>query len=331
MTHLDRLEPLNLARRPFTNARPVTRAAVLLWLLGLLLLLGNIALFRSYLSNSAEKRAELSRLEMQILKESRLVSQLEAQLANTNLEQISDWLTKILVGVGLTQVRQISAKLYELSGGVAWGLSRTHGNNHTFALSLILFYLIVGFLFAYLWTRLYLPGAFQKSESALNSLRAKVEEVDRRSKDAEANSTGTGKGEIEEAQKQLLEITEGIAPGNPNDPWKGVFGGQNISNDRQLQAEVKPIPGSAGLFAIRLKVSSLHAQTNQLKGAVQFFLHPTFTNDKPVVTVGPNGTAELNTKAWGAFTVGALADDGQTKLELDLSQLSTAPPEFRSR
>ena len=87
MTWLDRLEPLNLARRPFTNTRPVTRAAVLLWLLGGLLLLGNISLFRSYLSNSAEKRAELARLEMQILKEEHLISQLEAQLANSNLEQ----------------------------------------------------------------------------------------------------------------------------------------------------------------------------------------------------------------------------------------------------
>ncbi len=87
MTHLDRLEPLNLSRRPFTNTRPVTRAAILLWLLGALLLLGNISLFRNYLSNSAEKRAELAHLEMRILTEDRQVSQLEAQLANSNLEQ----------------------------------------------------------------------------------------------------------------------------------------------------------------------------------------------------------------------------------------------------
>jgi hypothetical protein len=234
------------------------------------------------------------------------------------------------VGVGLTQVRQIWAKLYELSGGVAWGLSSTHGNNHTFALSLILFYLIAGFLFAYLWTRLFLARALADQDHQLASLTEKVAAVDLRLKDAEANSTGTGKGETEEAQRRLA-ITEGIAPGNPSDPWKGVFGGQSINNDRQIQAEVKLIPGSAGLFAIRLVVSSLHPQSNPLIGAVQFFLHPTFKNDQPVITVGPTGIAELNTKAWGAFTVGALADDGQTKLELDLAQLATAPPEFRSR
>jgi hypothetical protein len=89
--------------------------------------------------------------------------------------------------------------------------------------------------------------------------------------------------------------------------------------------------GSLDLYSIRLTVSSLQQQTNPLTGVVQFFLHPTFNNDKPIVTVGPYGVAELNLKAWGAFTVGALADDGQTRLELDLSTLDTAPVQFRNR
>ncbi len=252
--------------------------------------------------------------------------------ANTNLEQISDWLTKILVGVGLTQVRQIGDKLYSVAGGVAWSLSDTRGNR-SFALALILFYLVAGFLFSYLWTRLYLPGAFWKADRDLEdqilSLKTKVEEADLRSRDAEATSLGTGKAEPEEVTKKLL--SEEITPGNPDDPWNERFGGSSINNDRELQAEVKPVPGSSGLYAIRLTVRSLHPESNPLKGAVQFFLHPTFRNDKPVVTVGPNGIAELNLKAWGAFTVGALADDGKTKLELDLSQLESAPAEFRNR
>jgi len=84
---LDRLEPLNLSRRPFTNSRPVTRAAALLWILGLLLLLGNVSLFWNYLSGSAEKRAQLARMEAQVERESRQVGQLETQLANSDVEQ----------------------------------------------------------------------------------------------------------------------------------------------------------------------------------------------------------------------------------------------------
>jgi hypothetical protein len=254
--------------------------------------------------------------------------------ANTNLEQISDWLTKILVGVGLTQVREIGDKLHTLSGAVATALGDTRGNR-SFALSLILLYLVVGFLFSYLWTRLYLPGAFRKAdadiEEKLQALKTKVEQADLRSRDAQATSLGTGKGDTEEVKKKLLEAADGIQPGNPTDPWKGRFGGESINNDRQLRAEVKPIPRRSGLYAIRLAVSSLHPDSNPLSGAVQFFLHPTFNDPQPVVPVGPNGIAELNLKAWGAFTVGAVADDGRTKLELDLSELETAPPEFRSR
>jgi hypothetical protein len=39
----------------------------------------------------------------------------------------------------------------------------------------------------------------------------------------------------------------------------------------------------------------------------------------------------LKLTAWGAFTVGVLADEGRTKLELDLSELEDAPEDFRSR
>jgi Tfp pilus assembly protein PilN len=84
---LERAEPLNLAGRPFTNTRPVTRAALILWILGILLLLGNVSLFWNYLSGSAEKRAELARMEGQIEKENRTVAQLEGRLANSNLDQ----------------------------------------------------------------------------------------------------------------------------------------------------------------------------------------------------------------------------------------------------
>lgn len=92
--------------------------------------------------------------------------------ANTNLEQISDWLTKILVGVGLTQFSNIPIVLQQISSSIANGLGNTNASR-TFALSTILFFLISGFLFSYLWTRLYLPGAFKKAD--LNSLAIRVE------------------------------------------------------------------------------------------------------------------------------------------------------------
>jgi hypothetical protein len=94
--------------------------------------------------------------------------------ANTNLEQISDWLTKILVGVGLTQITVIPGKLHEISNAVASGLDNTDGNR-VFAIAVILFFAICGFLFGYLWTRLFLPGAFRQAD--LSALVNRVEKA----------------------------------------------------------------------------------------------------------------------------------------------------------
>lgn len=253
--------------------------------------------------------------------------------ANTNLEQISDWLTKILVGVGLTQVREIGAKMNQVAGAVAAALG-SPGGNRAFALSLILYYLIIGFLFSYLWTRLYLPGAFREADlkdAKLDEILDKVETV--KAKTDAAQSTvefGIGKGSPV-VRKEMMEISDQIEPGpNDNDPWKGQFGGSSTNNSRQLSATVTLLPETSDKYLIRLAVATT-STSRPLTGAVQFFLHPTFTHNKPVVKAGPNGIAELQVVAWGAFTVGALADNGQTRLELDLGELPNAPPEFRAR
>lgn len=121
-------------------------------------------------------------------------------------------------------------------------------------------------------------------------------------------------------------------PGNaPNDPWKGVFGKECIDKQkgRQLSAKVAPILSQPGWYAIELTVSTLPGAPPLLK-PVQFFIHDTFPNNKPWVQP-VNNSAVLHLKGWGAFSVGALADDGGCKLELDLSELEDAPAEFRSR
>src|SRR5687767_11994550 len=86
---------------------------------------------------------------------------------NTNLEEISDWLTKILVGIGLIQLGQLSDRVGRLVTAVADGIG---GNppNPTFALALLLYFTMVGFLASYLLTRLYLPRAFTSAQQLIN-------------------------------------------------------------------------------------------------------------------------------------------------------------------
>jgi hypothetical protein len=109
--------------------------------------------------------------------------------ANTNLEQISDWLTKILVGVGLTQITVIPAKLDHVAESIAAGLDGSRGSM-IFAEGEILFFAICGFLFGYLWTRLFLAGAFRQADlgAIVNQIKknsVNFEQVDQKLKDLE--------------------------------------------------------------------------------------------------------------------------------------------------
>ena len=80
-------------------------------------------------------------------------------IANTNLEQISDWLTKIIIGVSLVQLGTIIESIDELSRylGEPLGGTGPRSPGEEFALGLILYYFTCGFLYGYLWTRIYLP------------------------------------------------------------------------------------------------------------------------------------------------------------------------------
>jgi len=90
---------------------------------------------------------------------------------NTNLEQISDWLTKILVGVGLVQIHQVSGAVEDLANGLAPGLG---SQGFTVAVALLIAFSVTGFLSAYLYTRLNLQRAFERAVTIKQAVREKV-------------------------------------------------------------------------------------------------------------------------------------------------------------
>jgi hypothetical protein len=101
--------------------------------------------------------------------------------ANTNLEEISDWLTKILVGVGLTQIGQLPGVLADATVGLRPALGNDAASG-IFGVTTALYFLICGFLLSYLWTRVYLPRAFRWSDAfaALTQQNRELsEQVDR--------------------------------------------------------------------------------------------------------------------------------------------------------
>jgi hypothetical protein len=91
---------------------------------------------------------------------------------NTNLEQISDWLTKIIVGVGLTEIPSIRDQFFKIAAfcgdGFISGTPPTASAAAPVVAAVIIIYgLTAGFLAGYLFTRIFLPGAFERVDSAL--------------------------------------------------------------------------------------------------------------------------------------------------------------------
>lgn len=84
-----------------------------------------------------------------------------AQRVNTNLEEISDWLTKIIVGVGLVELKRLPPFFDRLAVQIEGPQGAIH---HSIALAIVAFYGSTGFLFGYLLTRLYLQGALARAD-----------------------------------------------------------------------------------------------------------------------------------------------------------------------
>jgi hypothetical protein len=88
------------------------------------------------------------------------------QAVNTNLTEISDWLTKIVVGLGLVELKSVPWAFRHISLWVAKGLDGSAGSQ-TFGGALVLYFGIVGFIWFYVQTRLYLARALANAERDL--------------------------------------------------------------------------------------------------------------------------------------------------------------------
>jgi hypothetical protein len=82
----------------------------------------------------------------------------------SNLEQVADWVTKLLLGGGLTQLQRIPPKIWQWSGIVAVGLDPTVTGpaavaQQAFAAGLLVYGFVLGFFAGFLITKLQLGKA----------------------------------------------------------------------------------------------------------------------------------------------------------------------------
>ena len=87
---------------------------------------------------------------------------------NTNLELISDWLTKIIVGLGLVQFGELidALKAFGKFAGPVFGDAPLGA---TICIAIVVHYSVIGFVQGFLLAYLWLPGAFRRANKRKSS------------------------------------------------------------------------------------------------------------------------------------------------------------------
>ncbi|MBZ9603105.1 pYEATS domain-containing protein [Phyllobacterium chamaecytisi] len=148
-----------------------------------------------------------------------------------------------------------------------------------------------------------------------------------------APSEPGSKDALEKIEPSMHEIRALLpAPTIVDDPQKGRFGGQESNPSRALSAKVSPSDLNPRWQKVIFTLKA--TDRRPLKGAyAYFFLHDTFEPNAYRVKIRPGSfSVSFEATAVGAFTVGVIADDGDTKLELDLASANIdAPKDWKER
>lgn len=118
---------------------------------------------------------------------------------NTNIEEISDWLTKILVGIGLVQLRTLPTYLGKLEKLLGSAIG-----NGVFGVAIVIHFSVCGFFLGYLSSRLFLPGAFSRSVENLIEEKEILED--------EVKKKDLLESELQNEKELLQELLESISP-----------------------------------------------------------------------------------------------------------------------
>jgi hypothetical protein len=262
---------------------------------------------------------------------------------NTNLQEVSDWLTKIIVGLSLVKLNTIRSWADNAATNFAQSYNMDclgvckEFNFYVFGYAVIVFYFLVGAGLIYLWTRTNLAAIFsmmarqqylksenKKLQEAVQNLAntEQPEEIDPNPDRQEL--LRLEQNETFRAQTEIIYNSKTITA--KDDLQKGRWGGRAFVNNRILEAQYDGgLASVAGLYTFTLAVRSLDAE-KPLSGEVAFFLHDTFANPIRYVR-SENNKASVKLTAWEAFVVGARLEDG-TELELDLNTVKGFPPGF---
>jgi hypothetical protein len=137
---------------------------------------------------------------------------------NTNLTQVSDWLTKIIIGVGLVQFGQLTHTIGDLGDSLEPSLGGSP-NGKPFGIALVVGFFVIGFLCSYLYTRLRLQWAFAQADRG--AFESTVEEIvaenqaEKEKKEEQALTLGKRQIDPKAAEPSRDELKEALLEASP--------------------------------------------------------------------------------------------------------------------
>jgi len=144
---------------------------------------------------------------------------------NANLEEVSDWLTKIIVGLGLVEF----TRLVDFFAGIGTISEPVLGSDGKLILQgALLYFLVLGFIFCYLWTRVVFYGILVDVDAIRQTVRQEVRQ--------EVVRVENKRGEDFEINKKLNDLYVAIDVNKNKKPEERDWGVLN-----KLGEEVKEI------------------------------------------------------------------------------------------
>ena len=253
---------------------------------------------------------------------------------STNLEQVTDWLTKILVGVGLVELKQVGNALGRLGTLVSAALNPPLQGVNVLAECAVIVFACVGFLLSFLWTRVHYAAiqvgtdigileqlhGLQRDVHVVAQLATSPSEIEP-TKLIETPSDST-KPEAEVFRK-IAEFERAPAVFE-SDPTAEIFPGYpSFTQSRRLTGRIDKKMQGALILVVRVEAIG----GERLEGEAIFLLHPTMDDPVRRVTCN-NNAAETKFFSEGTFHVVAVVDSGKTVLALDLSEVPAVPKWF---
>jgi len=221
---------------------------------------------------------------------------------NTNLEQISDWLTKIIVGVTLVKLADIVLELEKYSSRIAMATGRP--SDAAFSAGIMIFFFVCGFLTGYLWSRLYLGRALSEAESRIR-LQKKLDKLQQQAQD-DAESIAAAKRQFssDESQKYNTDELFNLLSKASAETNAYIFSLAENNRWRNWKTDKQAMEYSIPVFEALIKIDGqdfYHRNIGQLAYCLKDKRSPDIESAEKLFTRAIKSRGRASEQGWGAY------------------------------